>query len=85
MMTDTPPAIAEMVRTKLMARTGEERFIMGVQMFEVARRMVLASFPEGLTEAERRHRLFERIYGMPLRMTSERSLIGDTGRDRALL
>jgi hypothetical protein len=55
-----------MVRAKLMARSGEERFIMGVQMFEAARRMVLASFPEGLTDAERRRRLFERIYGIPL-------------------
>jgi hypothetical protein len=65
-MNDTSPEIEEMVRAKLMARSGEERFIMGVQMFEAARRMVLASFPEGLTDAERRRRLFERIYGIPL-------------------
>jgi hypothetical protein len=65
-MTDTSPEIAEMVRAKLMARSGEERFCMGVAMFEAAREMVLASFPEGLTEVERRRRLFERIYGMPL-------------------
>ena len=63
---DTPPEIAEMVRAKLMARSGEERFRMGVEMFEAARRMVLASFPQGLTEAERKRRLFERVYGMPL-------------------
>ena len=64
-MTDTPPEIAEMVRARLMARTGAERFRMGVEMFEAARRMVLASLPANLSESERRSRLFERIYGTP--------------------
>lgn len=65
-MTDTPPEMAEMVRARLMARSGAERFRMGVEMFEAARRMVLASLPAGLTETERRQRLFQRIYGIPL-------------------
>jgi hypothetical protein len=64
-MTDTPPEIAEMVRARLMARSGVERFRMGVEMFEAARRMVLASLPAGLDEAERKRRLFERLYGQP--------------------
>ena len=65
-MTDTPPEIAEMVRARLMARSGAERFRMGAEMFEAARRMVLASLPAGLTETKRKRRLFERLYGMPL-------------------
>ncbi len=65
-MTDTPPEIAEMVRARLMALSGAERFRMGVQMFDAARRMVLASLPADLTETERKRRLFERLYGMPL-------------------
>jgi hypothetical protein len=65
-MTDTPPEIAEMVRARLMARSGAERFRMGVEMFEAARRMVLASLPADLSESERKRRLFERIYGMSL-------------------
>ena len=52
-MTDTPPEIAEMVRARLMALSGAERFRMGVQMFDAARRMVLASLPADLTETER--------------------------------
>jgi hypothetical protein len=32
-------------------------------MFDAARRMVLASFPDGLTETGRKRRLFERVYG----------------------
>jgi len=65
-MTDTSPEIAELVRARLMAHSGAERFRMGVEMFEAARRMVLASLPAGLTEDERKHRLFERLYGHPL-------------------
>ena len=65
-MTDTPPEIAEMVRTRLMKLSGEERIRMGVEMFEAARRMVLASLPAGLPETERKCRLFERIYGLSL-------------------
>ena len=65
-MNDTPPEIAEMVRVRLMTLSGAERFRMGSQMFDAARRVVLASFPPGLTERERRHQLFQRIYGEAL-------------------
>ncbi len=62
-MTDTPPEIAELVRQKLMARSGEERFLMGVRMFNAAREMVLASLPAGLPPEELKRRLFHRLYG----------------------
>lgn len=62
-MTDTPPEVAEMVRSKLMGRSGAERFVMGSQMFDAARRMVLASLPADLPAVELKRRLFERIYG----------------------
>ena len=65
-MTDTTPAVAELVRSKMMARSGAERFVMGTRMFEAARDMVLASFPAGLSESERKRRLYERIYGESL-------------------
>jgi hypothetical protein len=62
-MNDTPSEIARMVRDKLMARSGEERFVMGAQMFESACEMVKASLPPGLSEAEQRRELFKRLYG----------------------
>jgi hypothetical protein len=65
-MTDTPPEIAEMVRVRLMALPGATRFRMGAEMFDVARRMALASLPPGLTETERKQRLFHRLYGEEL-------------------
>ena len=62
-MNDTSPEIAEMVRARLMKLSGETRLIMGAQMFESARAMILASLPTDLTEFERKQLLFERIYG----------------------
>jgi hypothetical protein len=62
-VSDTPPEIEQMMRGKIMARSGEERFIMGAQMFDSAREMVKASLPRGLSETEQRRLLFKRIYG----------------------
>ena len=65
-MNDTSPEVEQRVRKMIMARTGEERFLMGAAMFDAARQMILASFPPGLTKDEIRHRLFERLYGKKL-------------------
>jgi hypothetical protein len=65
-VTDTPSEIERMVRNKLMARSGEERFIMGAEMFDSAREMVKASLPKNLSETESRRLLFKRIYGKEL-------------------
>lgn len=65
-MTDTSPEIAEMVRTRLMARSSTERFLMGARMFDAAREIVLASLPADLTPSARKRALFERVYGQSL-------------------
>ena len=70
-MTDTSAEITELVRARLMAKSGADRFRMGVEMFEAARRMVLASFPDGLSKTERKRRLFKRIYGEELPIQTE--------------
>jgi len=62
-MNDTPKEIAALMREKLLARTGAERMLMGSQMFDAARAMILASFPPGLSENEIKGRLCERLYG----------------------
>ena len=62
-MNDTSPEIASMVHARLLAKTGEERFLMGIRMHEAARRMVMASFPPGISDEQRRKLLFERFYG----------------------
>ncbi len=65
-MNDTSPEVAELVRQKLMARSGEERFLLGARMFDAARDMVLASLPAGLSPEELKWQLFQRIYDQPL-------------------
>jgi hypothetical protein len=62
-MTDTQREIERMMRDKIMALSGEQRFIIGALMFESAREMVKASRPRGLSESEQRRQLFKRLYG----------------------
>ncbi len=63
-MNDTAPEIAELVRQKLMDRSGAERFVMGARMFDAARAVVLASLPTGLSPAELKRQLYQRVYGL---------------------
>lgn len=65
-MKDTSPEIERMVRERYLAMSPEERFLIGAQMFETARTIVLASFPPGLSPGEVRRRLCERFYGVHL-------------------
>lgn len=62
-MNDTDPQIAELVRRRILERSGAERVLIGSRMFDVAKAMVLASLPEGLSEIEIKARLCERLYG----------------------
>jgi hypothetical protein len=62
-MNDTPKAVEEFLRDKLMARSGFERMLMASRSFDAARAMILASFPPGLSEIETKRRLCERLYG----------------------
>jgi hypothetical protein len=62
-MNDTPPEVARLVQQMLMERSAEERFLMGVRMFDAARQMVLASLSKDLPDLERRRQLFQRLYG----------------------
>jgi hypothetical protein len=72
-MTDTPPEIAELVHARLMALSGAQRFLMGVQMCEAARRMVVASFPADLSAAARKRLLYERYHGEALPIPESRN------------
>jgi hypothetical protein len=73
-MNDTTPEIAAMVHARLMAKTGEERFLMGIRMHEAARRMVMASFPPGISDEQRKRLLFERFYGGEMGISEEEAL-----------
>jgi len=65
-MNDTPKEIEDKFREMIMARSGAERLIMGCQMFDTARAIIIASLPKDLPDEEFKRLLFERIYGKPL-------------------
>jgi hypothetical protein len=48
------------------ALSGEERIIIGAQMFDSFRERIKASLPPGLSETEQRREVFKRIYGEKL-------------------
>lgn len=62
-MNDTHPEVAELVRRGLLELSGAERMMMGSRMFDVAKAMIVASLPEGLTPLEIKEKLCERLYG----------------------
>ena len=62
-MNDTDPEIARIVRQRLLERSGAERVMMGSQMFDLAKAMIVASLPEGLTQLEIKEQLCRRLYG----------------------
>ena len=72
-MNDTSPEVEKMVCEMMFARSGEKRFAMGALMFDAARELVIASLPRNLPPTEFKHRLFERIYGVPLPSVSSSS------------
>ena len=61
-MNDTDPEIEQLVRRRLLERSGAERVMMGSRMFDAAKAMILASFPAHLTPLEIKERLCERLY-----------------------
>jgi hypothetical protein len=62
-MKDTTAEIEALVRRRYREMTPVERFLIGAQMFETSRAIVLASFPPGLSPEETRYRLCQRLYG----------------------
>jgi hypothetical protein len=61
--TDTSPEMEKLMRERLMSRSGAERFLMGVRMFDAARSIVLASMEGDRSSLEFKRRYYQRIYG----------------------
>lgn len=80
-MNDTPPEVENLMREMLMARSGEERLLMGAAMFDAAREMVIASLPENLPPEEFKRRLFVRIYGFSLGQAADVNANDELVRD----
>lgn len=61
-MNDTPPSVERQFRAMLLAKSGAERLEMASGMFESARTMMIASFPQDLCPDEIRRLLLQRTY-----------------------
>ncbi|MBA3638087.1 MAG: hypothetical protein M3541_22770 [Acidobacteriota bacterium] len=67
-LTDTTPEAAHHLRKLLRARSGEERLRMASEMFDAAKRLVIASLPEAVASdpVERSVALLRRFYSRDL-------------------
>ena len=61
-MNDTSPEIEKLVRDRYMRMQPEERFLIGLQMFETARILALSCLPQNASEQDKRRHLCERFY-----------------------
>ncbi|HBR57567.1 MAG TPA: hypothetical protein DEA22_08875 [Blastocatellia bacterium] len=66
MLKDTTPEIEKLQFELWMKRTPQERVRFQMEMFTAARRVIIASLPEGLPEREFKRRLYFRTYGEEL-------------------
>jgi len=61
-MNDTAPEVADYVRKRFAAMSSEERFLIGIKMFDTARAFVEASISSELSDSERRREICRRFY-----------------------
>ena len=61
-MNDTALDVSEYVRMRYSAMSAEERFLIGINMFDTARAIVEASIPHNLPEPERQRAICQRFY-----------------------
>ena len=62
-MVDTIPAIERELNRIYLSKSGEEKLLIALKMFETARTIVLSSLPSNLSESEIKKELFLRFYG----------------------
>jgi hypothetical protein len=62
---DTPPEINRFYYERIMALSGERRFLMGMSMLATARSLILSSLPKEMSRRERMLALYHRLYGHP--------------------
>jgi len=74
-MNDTSPEIQKKIDEIYKNKSGEERLLIALSMFETARELVIASFPKELSEKERRRELFLRFYGNDFSWSEKEKII----------
>jgi len=62
-MSDTTPEIQDIMDEIYKSKSGEEKLLIALSMFETARKIVLSSIPLNLSDKNVRIELFLRFYG----------------------
>jgi len=62
-MSDTSNSVKNKIDEIYLKKTGEEKLLIALSMFETARELVISSLPNNLSEREFRKALFLRFYG----------------------
>jgi len=60
---DTPVEVQKIYTKKMMSKSGIERMKMGSSMFDTAKAIALTSFPNNISEKEKKILLLKRFYG----------------------
>ena len=77
-MKDTSPHMEQKFREMLMTRSNEERFMMGISMFDTARHIVISSIKHenpDISEEELRVQIFLRFYGSDFSTVEKKKII----------
>lgn len=61
-MNDTSPEKQKLYHKLLMQKSDEERFLMGMSMCDTVKQIVLSTFPDTISEPEKKVRLLYRYY-----------------------
>ncbi len=61
-MNDTTQEVSDYVRERYSAMSAEERFLIGIKMFDTARAFVEASISSDHSESEKRREICRRFY-----------------------
>jgi len=74
-MNDTAPEIQDMIDDIYKNKTGEEKLLIALSMFETARELVISSLPNNLSDKELRKELFLRFYGNDFSITEKEKIL----------
>ena len=66
MLHDTTPEFEKMWHARWLEKTPQERVRFAFSMYSDTRRIILASMPKNLSEADQKRYIYERLYGEPL-------------------
>jgi len=62
-MNDTTPEIESKLAELYKRKSGEEKLLICLKMFETAREIVISSLPKNISERELQKKIFLRFYG----------------------